>query len=378
MSFRKVKGRGIPEWLYTRHLKNSVQFWIRVRTVGLQLNENLSKLPGVDGQRSAIDAGRELLADRQKPKIDNIPQAVLRMESVCDDVVGLKRGKAKRTHARNESISRVHIKPYMNLYCAYAKDFNAATFDHYKTFKRAEDPNITLFGHWKFFVGLSTHLYKKGIIRERLKFSFNEETEDFRKPGQVIPNDQLQLILKHSTAIWRDRIYIQRYTGMRPGEVSNLQKDRVDLSTGRISLRKGDTKTRKARSFLVRSPIVMEILRRRAQSPNTPFFFPGRDDPQKPIDGSLKYWHRAIRMANEELEANGKNPMPDDYTPHDLRHTFLTHEFKKPGAKIALTCFMAGLTLEEAQKTYLHFTAEDTAEIADELAKESLALGGTQ
>jgi integrase len=346
--------------------------------VGVQVIENLSKLKGVDGPRSAADAGREILSQFLVKKSEAVPDGVLRTETIGIEVVQLKKGKAPRTHARNESLWRVHIHPYLNAFCPYAKEFNGSTWEHYKVYKRAENPNVTLFGHWKFFVSMGSLLYQKGHKRERIKFAFNEAKEDFRKAGQVISDEHLSLVLKHSTSVWRDRILIQRYTGMRPGEVSNLKKDRVDLEQGLISLKKQDTKTRVARAFLVRSPIVMEILRRRAQSPDTEFFFPGRDDTSKAIDGSLKYWQRAIYRANAELVGAGKLPMPSDYTPHDLRHTFLTHAFRKPGAQVAVTCFMCGLTLKEAEKTYLHFTPEDTREIAEELAKESLALGIAQ
>lgn len=377
MTFRKVKGRGVPEWLYTRHLKGSVQFWIRYRKTGIQILENLSKLPGVDGQKKAVDAGTQILAQALSAGKNQDKESVLRCETIVDEVVHLKRGKAKRTYLRNESIARVHIKPYLNAFCPYVKDFNAATWEHYKVYKRAENPNVTLFGHWKFFVSMGSLLFQKGIKRERIKFAFNELKEDFRKAGQVIPDEYLRLMLKHSTDVWRDRIWLQRLTGMRPGEVSGLRKDRVDFDALKIVLRKEDTKTRKARTFAI-APQAAAILRRRAESAQGEFFFPGRDDASKPIDASLKYWKRAIARANKELREAGKKPMPSDYTPHDLRHTYLTHEFRRPNAQASVICWMCGLTLEEAQKTYLHFTVEDTREIAERLAKESLALDVAQ
>jgi integrase len=374
VSFNRVTGRGVPEWLHTRALKGSQDYWIRYRKGGINLIINLSKIEGVDGQRAAIDKGQDLLSEAIGRKTSGRPISTIRLEAVCDDVVSLKRSKSPRTYARNESISRVHVKPYLRVFCPYAKEFNATTWDHYFAHKRAENPTVTLFGHWKFFVSISTYMRKKGLIREAIKFDYKEGRDDFRKSGQVIHDAHLRLMLEHSTGIWRERILIQRFTGMRPGEVSNLRKDRVDLATGKIALRKEDTKTRRKREFLVVSEVVLEILRRRAQTPDTPFFFPGRDDPSKPIDASLKYWKRAIEKANIELRKADKKAMPADYTPHDLRHTFLTTEFKKPGAAHASICYMAGLTLDEAQKTYLHFNAEDTRSIAERLAKDSQEL----
>jgi hypothetical protein len=44
---------------------------------------------------------------------------------------------------------------------------------------------------------------------------------------------------------------------------------------------------------------------------------------------------------------------------HWLRHTGLTNAFRRQKLAAAQICFFAGLSLEEAQKTYLHFDEDD-------------------
>lgn len=369
MSFRRVKTRGAPEWLYQRHLKNSCAYWIRYRKSGVRLEEELKATT----PRDAHDEGQVLLSTALRSNTEGKPLAVIRCEHLCDEIVALKKGgKSGATHELNEIMSRVHVKPYLNEYSPYITDLNASVWEQYKVHKRLENPTVALFNHWKFFLNLGKLSRQKGLIKERIVFEFDKEKEDFREEGQLISEEHFALIIKHANKTWRDRSYFQRYTGMRPGEVRRLKKDRVQLFSDHaiISLQKKDTKNRKARSFVVRSLIVLEILRRRMAS-ESEFFFPARGIPQQAMDRCLSGWEGAIKRANIELVEAGKPPMPIDLTPHDLRHTYLTNEFKKPGANTALICYQAGLTMEEAEKTYLHFKAEDTSAMAEDLAREA-------
>lgn len=159
--------------------------------------------------------------------------------------------------------------------------------------------------------------------------------------------------MEHANQTWRDRVIIQRYTGMRPGEVRRLRKSRVNFTSGEIHLLGRDTKTGTGRSFRL-PPQALTILKRLKLVSDGPFFFPNECDSNRPMTPTMKSWHSAWRRAGID---NG-------YTPHCLRHSYLTEMFKN-GQNPALICYAAGLSLEEAQKTYLHFTAQDTLGIAD-------------
>lgn len=139
---------------------------------------------------------------------------------------------------------------------------------------------------------------------------------------------------------WRDRIILDRMTGMRPWEIRNLQKDRVDFKRWIINLRAEDTKTRAARSFSVQSDLLREILtRRRDEFPGSPFFFCNERDHSKPMDKHLNGWNSTLSRAGLIAE----------YTPHDLRHTYLTEAFRRSKDWAAI-CYQAGLTLEEEEE----------------------------
>jgi integrase len=140
--------------------------------------------------------------------------------------------------------------------------------------------------------------------------------------------------------------------GMRRNEIFALRVERVNRQRQTILLTEDDTKTKKAREFKV-SPDVWPLLEKRLSS-GSPWVFPRKNDPSQPLhkDGFKTAWTNLRKMCG----VDGRF--------HDLRHTFLTKAFKAPGANPALICHYAGLSLEVAEKVYLHFTPEDTLSVA--------------
>lgn len=375
--WKRIDKRGAPDWLYELIGATGSSWWVRYRREGLKIEE---KIKGrIDSWIDARRLGQVIIDEARGARAHgkDVPTMV-RCEQLCNEIVALKKGKSASTYEGNEIMARVHVIPYLNDHCAYASDLSGATWDHYKVVKRLENPTVALFNHWKFFLNLGKYARQKGVIKERIVFEFDEEKEDFREEGKLIADEHLQLIVGHTNKAWRDRILTQRFTGMRPGEARCMRKDRIEFGEGfaEIRLRKEDTKTRTAREFRVYSPIVFEILWRRVAAPGSDFLYPSRRSSLRPMDRALTGWENAIARANKGLLEAEKQPMDEGLTPHDLRHTFLTHEFKKPGANYALICYQAGLTLEEAQETYLHFKALDTVGIAEGLAKDAETLFG--
>ncbi len=357
----KIQKRGAPEWLWENHGKKTVSYWLRYRKADVKVPEQRLKSRYPEWTDAKREGQKIIDIARGHLRSDGKPVSLVRCEDLCNEIIKLKEGMAKDTYDQTELFYRLHIIPYLNDKCPYISGLNSTVWTEYKREKRLANPRVALFNHWKFFVMLGKYSFEKGLLPQKIRFEFDEEKEDFRKEGQVIPNDELVKIIDNASEIWRHRIIVGRFTGMRPGEVRKLKKQRFNLETGIVRLKKNDTKTRYPREFTIRSKEVLKILRKRAGGADSDFFFPAKADPLKPMGKGLKGWHAALRRAG----------ITKDYTPHDLRHTFLTNEFKKPGANIALICFAAGLSIEEAQETYLHFKAEDTVHIAEDLARES-------
>lgn len=295
------------------------------------------------------------------------PKAFIRCEELCDEIVKLKESKAPATYQQAEIFFRVHIKPFLNEYCAYAADLNPTVWENYKNALRLKNPTVRLFNHWKYMVMLFKYAFQKGLLDAPVKLAFSEEREDFRERGHVIPLAEIQAILKAANRTWRDRITLQWRTGMRPGEVRNLSKDRVRLTEqgAVISLRREDTKTRLAREFLVTAPDAVAVLRERMEG-DSPYFFPMETDHTRPMDKHMTGWNTALKKVFDPDEK--RLPVPA-YTPHDIRHTYATAMFQQTKNHIAL-CYQLGMSLEEAQKTYLHIGLKDTADLA-QIASQS-------
>lgn len=207
------------------------------------------------------------------------------------------------------------------------------------------------YNDWKWTSGFLKQLAADGVIAKQPRL-VNPDPE--RDAGKVYTDEEIETLLGNAQT---DNLYLAILMavtmGMRRGEIFKLQTDRVDVRTGIIRLRSEDTKIRKGRSFAM-SPAAAPGVIERARS-GSPWIFPAADDPDKPvhITGHMGAW----RLLKGRTGIEGRF--------HFLRHTFLTKAFKAPGANAALICHYAGLSLEEAQKTYLHFTEEDTKQVAE-------------
>lgn len=348
-----------------------VSFGKRLTSYRIDFEENGERIREViKGDFGDDWKAAELVGDRliyrlkygERPPEKNL----IRSETLCDEIVRLKSTKAQGTYSHAETFFRVHLKPWLNDHCPYAVDFNATTWLRYKTDFRLKSPKGQLFNHWKYFVEFAKYAFSQGIIPAKVKLEFNEEKEDFRARGQLIPDDHFRAFLSKANDAWSARAIVGRLTGQRPGLIRNLRKDQVDLRTGVVEVRKQDSKNRRSYSFIMPEP-ALKVLRARANKyPDSPYFFPSEKDHQKPADKHMNGWHAAWARAGIRM----------GYTPHDCRHSRLTELFRSKDVNPALICYQHDLSIKEAMKTYIHFTAEDTRLIADNAAARAVSLIG--
>lgn len=149
-------------------------------------------------------------------------------------------------------------------------------------------------------------------------------------------------------------------TGMRRGELLRLTWDRTDLLEGVIHLRKGDTKTRKARKVvLAGAPLeIMRVqrLHRDSECPCCPFVFFRRGG--KPI----KEFRRAWKTACTKAGIAGRLRF------HDFRHTAVTNLIDA-GVDGATAMLVTGHATREVFDRYLQ-KKEERARVAGELLRQ--------
>lgn len=291
------------------------------------------------------------------------PPALVRCEEIAEQLLRESLEQDTATQESKRNTFRRHLIPWLNENCPYAGELSVETWKNYKIYKRSIKPTIALENHYKYFQMLANRAFEKRILPAKIRIPFSVKRDDFREEGRVISPEDEAKILAAANRVWRSRSIIQRDTGMRPGEVRNLRKERVTFNsdgTATVRLLEGDTKTHRRREFVVKSERAVATLKvQRDYYPDSPYFFASEKDHQKPMDKHQKGWRNALARAGIKTR----------YTPHDWRHTYATEMFKKLGLAGAGTlCYQLDMSLVTAQTVYLHLSSADTVHLADVVA----------
>jgi integrase len=168
-------------------------------------------------------------------------------------------------------------------------------------------------------------------------------------------DSELQGLWSEMSDDMRDQFVLAAECYMRLREALKLSWDRVDLETGKVTLRPEDvktgSKTGQGREFLL-SPMALARIRARHAKSHSPFIFPHRDNPNLP------------RTTNKSAWASAKARAGISGTWHHLRHTALSRALLEAEANPVKVSEYAGVSLQTVQRNYLHARAEDTAEAA--------------
>lgn len=208
-----------------------------------------------------------------------------------------------------------------------------------------------LFNDRKWLLSFLKQLQEDGVI-DRVPSLSNPDSKE--SVGKVYSDDEMTNLLNFAqNEDLHLAILMAATMGMRRGEIFRLRVDRVDLEKGLIRLRREDVKTRQARAFSI-SSATLPLLMKRTQS-GSPWVFPNRDDKSKPLhkDGFYTAWDNLKTICG----ITGRF--------HDIRHTFLTKAFNAPGANAAQICAYAGVSLETAERVYLHLTEEHSRRVGE-------------
>lgn len=207
------------------------------------------------------------------------------------------------------------------------------------------------FNDRKWLLSFLKNLQEDSII-ERMPKLLNPDSKE--SVGKVYSDSEVNDLINFAQhEDLRLAILMAATMGMRRSEIFGLKADRVDIEKGLIRLRREDTKTRRARAFAI-SPSCLEEIVRRARGASQ-WIFPSKDNPRVPLhkDGFYNAWNALKRDQNIEGRF------------HDLRHTFLTKAFNAQGANAAQICAYAGVSLEVAERVYLHLTEEHSRRVGE-------------
>lgn len=239
-------------------------------------------------------------------------------------------------------------------------DLNEEVWEDFVAKVRAEKPTILLFNMRKYLMGFLSWAKRKGKIREMPSlFDPDAKMKAAREqagPGKAFTVKELNemRIAASDHSNFYLFVLMAQYMGMRPSEITQLRRDRIDTAMGIITLRKADTKTHRARLIPIHPDVKWPLQEHLRVSVDSEYLFRNAVDPKRSMDplGFRKPWAKM-------LSATGLTGRI-----YDLRHTFITHALRA-GVNPVVVAEMTGTSISVIQKHYLHLEPKDlVAEIA--------------
>lgn len=330
-------GGGQNKYLFRRN--NT--FWVRFRKSG---KRPLERSLGTEFLTEARILRDKLIAEHMGTKA-RFESKVLLVDDKFPEFLELKKVKSAATYASMKNQWENHLKEYFaNM---YLDEVSESEWLRYVAKKRKTHPARKFFNDRKYLSMFLGWLHRDGLIQKIPKLP-NVDPEIAE--GKVFSNDQILRLLVYASKDLKIQILCAVTMGMRIGEIMSLEWEQIDFEKKTIYLPAAKTKIRRERRFGISATCLSLLKARREQSDGGAVFpSPRNRNVCQGRDGHKKAWATAKRYAG----------VPGEFRFHWLRHTFLTRAFKM-STNAALICEYAGLSLDEAQKTYLHFTVEDT------------------
>lgn len=275
------------------------------------------------------------------------PSNLVRFDELAQDLLAQKRLRARKTYVSAESHLRLHLLPWLDRHCPYPVNFDESVWDEYILDQNKINPRRKLFNDRKHMHQLLELAGKKRAITRIMKL---KNPDPKRKKGKRLSDDEVKRLIRHASPQLRIQILMAVMMGMRRKEILSLAWADIDESRRVVSLRAENIKTRNERSCVVNPQVWSELMK---VSRRGAFVFPSRTSKTRPMSDNKTAWQACKRRAQVVCRF------------HDLRHTFLTnafHRYKLPAMDV---CAYAGLSIEMAQRVYLHPDEEDTRHISN-------------
>lgn len=318
-------------------------YWIRFYRAGKGRIEESLKTNILTDARIARD---KRIAEFLGEKVRFSGKGIL-VEDKFPEFLELKKSKAEGTFEANERSWRIHLKPAFGH--MLIQDVTETSWMMWVIQARSESPGRKFFNERKTLQNFLNWLSTEGAIARR---PILEDVDPEINAGKIYSSTEIKALLENARGPMALQIRMGAEMMMRHGEIWSLEWSQVDLERRLIHLPAQKTKIRRSRTFAI-SEAVFVALKALEEKKSSNWVFPSESDLTKPAgrDSSNNHWVKTKKAA----KVSGRF--------HDLRHTGLTNAFKN-AVNPALICDFAGLSLEEAQKTYLHLTPEDTRVVA--------------
>lgn len=348
MGLEKLRARGC-DGLY-RDAQTKIIYFRKFRTGRGELKKSLRTVDIEEAKRKRDKLLEQMLASSARAKA-MAKQAKTAIE-LFDAWIARKedQGKSAATLTSIKS-SRRHLESYLET--MLPDEITAEWWEsiYVREMRSKTHRGRKFFNDRKWLFSFLKQLQDDGVLA-RIPKLINPDSKE--SVGKIYTDEEVGTLLNFAqNEDLHLAILMAATMGMRRSEIFHLRTDRIDLEKGLIRLKREDTKTRRARSFSI-SSATLPFLTERSQS-GSQWIFPSKEHKNQPLhkDGFYKAWNNLKITCSVEGRF------------HDLRHTFLTKAFNAPGANPSQICAYAGLSLEVAERVYLHLTEEDSRTVGE-------------
>lgn len=174
------------------------------------------------------------------------------------------------------------------------------------------------------------------------------------EPGRVLNKEEVELYLNECTDDFTDFVKILLQTGMRPGELSKITFNHINLETRVISIDRKITKTRAGVRTIPMSNICFELFEKRKKEAHGLFVFAGgrhKKSEDKPIVKFNNSHYGALRRS--KIDKENRTGTIGKTTLYSMRHTFATRFVESAGDLVTLAKLLGHANLKMVMR-YAH------------------------
>lgn len=177
--------------------------------------------------------------------------------------------------------------------------------------------------------------------------------DEVNAAGRVLNNEEIDLYLKECTEDFGDFVKIMLETGMRPGELSRITFNHINLNSRVISIDRKITKTKAGVRSIPMSQQCYEVFAKRNQKPHGLFVFAGRykKSEEKPIV-KFNNSHYAV-LRRSKIDKENRTGTIGKTTIYSMRHTFATRFVEAGGDLVTLAKLLGHANLKMVMR-YAH------------------------
>jgi integrase len=320
-------------------------YWIEWYQEGRRKRERIGP-----NKAAAEHREREVKSARAEGRyIRKSPDARMRFKDLAKWYLELTEVKAKRSYAKDQ----MHCKRLLAQFGhRFLKDITPSMVEAYKQKRLVENSHRrkpTKPATVNREVTTLKTIFNKAMKNGKAERNPAQGVKLFKENNErdrILSPEEYSRLLAHCPAHLKPIVKVAYLTGMRRGEILNLTWGQVDIKQGLIKLSGEDTKTNEGRLV----PLNRELVEMFKAMP--------RGFPQAPV---FTYQGRSMAEMKRSFTNACKKADIEDFTFHDLRHTFNTNAYRA-GVPIPTIMKITGHKSMAMFRRYTTITLEDLKE----------------